>query len=257
MRTLAEEILTNNRSFVEELAVEYPTYFDTNNLTITQNNYFLVVSKYRLGTAQTHQFQSGEQYGANWHWGSKCTEDNGSITCDEEATAANNALAEMPREYAGNHDSYGNYYDWYSATAESGRFNMNDGVSAISSQATDSICPSGWGLPYSYSFEAEKEKSWEYLLIDIYGLEIVATNGSSDTENVNSARKAPILLSFSGDYSASQHSIQNNRNFGFYWTRSATSTGYATDLSINRYGRLNPRMIHVMIEGENIRCVKE
>ena len=199
MRTLAEEILTNNRSFVEELATEYPTYFDTNNLAITQDNYFLVASKYRLGTAQTNQFQSGDQYGANWHWGSKCTEAG---VCDEEASVAGNTgLSEMPREYLVDTGIKGGLYNWYSATAETGKYGTS--VSGV-----DSLCPKGW-TNVSYG-SASEEKTWYFVTYRNYSFTTV--------------RQMPVSYVWVGEYRESgtfaYQDLQSN-----FWTRTAHSSG--------------------------------
>ena len=51
----------------------------------------------------------------------------------------NNANAEMPRSYYSG-SVYGDYYNFYSATAETGAYSMS------SSNATYSICPAGWKI---------------------------------------------------------------------------------------------------------------
>ena len=243
MRTLAEEILVNNRSFVEELAEEYPTHFDTNNLTITQNNYFLVASKYRLGTAQTNQFQSGNQYGTNWHWGSKCTETNGAITCDSSASPANNALAEMPREYSVSKSAIikGNYYNYYSATADSGRYNWDSTYTA-----NDSVCPSGWKLP-SYD---------RPLPFGVYGI-----SQSSGKSGVLEVRRFPFAfpadtLSYSftnGSISGVADQYNNATGFGGDdKARVYTTFIRAEYYALNLYGNYQEKPT-----GRSIRCVVE
>ena len=67
MRTLAESLYTANPS-------TYAQYLDEGETGVTQNNYFRIASLERLGTAQDAQFQSGDQYGSSWHWGSKLNE---------------------------------------------------------------------------------------------------------------------------------------------------------------------------------------
>ena len=239
MRTLAEEILTNNRSFVEELAVEYPTYFDTNNLTITQDNYFLVVSKYRLGTAQTHQFQSGEQYGANWHWGSKCTEDNGTITCDDSVTPANNALAEIGREYLSDNGSTGAHYNWYVAVAESKSYNA-----ALGSAAEDSICPKGWGL-------ASRAKTND--------LTVAVRNYDSESYPL-AFRKMPIMFTLTGSIAVYFTNLPSaSSNSSSHWTSSVgTYEGTATQLFLGANGAGSSGLSSTLMSvGQSIRCVKD
>ena len=89
-----------------------------------------------LGQAQPNQFQSSDQTG--YWWGSKVSDDGNFTALD---SVANNANAEIPRDYHEGNDSYWDYYNWYAATAESGTYAMTSG------NAEDSLCPAGWQLP--------------------------------------------------------------------------------------------------------------
>ena len=247
MRTLAEEILTNNRSFVEELAEDYPTYFDTNNLTITQDNYFLVVSKYRLGTSQTHQFQSGEQYGANWHWGSKCTEDNGSITCDDSATVARSALAEMPRGYYKEQKIYGYYYNWFSATAEAGKYSMSVAGNATNS---DSVCPKGWAL--SAFGDTTTDKSYPNLINFAYSL-------GNNYESAVALTAQPFSFVLNGLYSIDGQARYRQNAYGYYNLGVNGSTGarLLDILPARGYAHVYPASSTHPLNGAAVRCVKK
>ena len=90
------------------------------DVVVDDDNYFEIASENRLGTKQHYQFQPSDVYGTVteggesvlYHWGSKCTESDGAITCDSSATPANNELAGMPREYHTDDDAIGGYYNW-------------------------------------------------------------------------------------------------------------------------------------------------
>ena len=155
MKLAAQSIVDADR----EKPVAEQKYADIT--TVTDANYFPIVSAERLGTEQTAQFQSDDQTGAAWHWGSKCT---AAGTCDSEATPANNELAEMPREYETQRLNFGRY-NWYAATAESGKW-----LSPFLTDVNDSICPKGWMLPQSGQLNDSTVKSWDYLLAGAYGL---------------------------------------------------------------------------------------
>ena len=254
MRTLAEEILTNNRSFVEELAVEYPTYFDTNNLTITQDNYFLVVSKERLGMMQSVQFHAGNQQGTEWHWTSRKNESGEIIegrtdsptiarnpsgggiplysVSSENIFLENNSRAEMPREYTAD-NNLESFYNWYASTAESGTWSKTSG------NASDSICPAGWQLPKFTT----GEKSFK-ALFDIY----------SATTNSAVLRLSPMLVSLTGNlshYSGVMGGVGDN---AYYWTSAATAMYYSGRMIIAASSiEYNS---HTKPDSQSIRCVK-
>ena len=255
MRTLAEEILTNNRSFVEELAVEYPTYFDTNNLTITQNNYFLVVSKYRLGTAQTHQFQSGEQYGTNWHWGSKLNESGDLLVSTDNTNSSvsnpsaenwqdfhigggvwieNNSRAVMPRVYI---DALvGGLYNNYAAAAES--LGWSAGI------IIDSICPSGWQLPTN---DPDDTKSWSNLLDTAYEFDTSRTGALR-------LRTEPFNFPTRGIYNF--HNTLSLLGQSYYWTSAAKEVGRTYNLQLSSVDRIT-RGYNYKSSGLSVRCVKK
>ena len=187
MRSLAEQIIAND-----------PTKLPEGETQVTQENYFRIVSKERLGTEQPVHFQSGDQYGADWHWGSKYNQSGELIvSTDETNTAAanysyqymdfyakhagngvwieNNKRSEMPRSmYSKSTDTLLNYY---AATAESGSWTKEYG------DAEDSVCPKGWGLPDNIN-----DKSWHGLLSETYGF----SDGSVLAQTL---AKNPFMLS--------------------------------------------------------------
>ena len=54
-------------------------------------NYFSIASAERLGTAQAAQFQSGNQTGNDWHWGSRLNE-SGEVLWDEDTIGVENPV---------------------------------------------------------------------------------------------------------------------------------------------------------------------
>ena len=69
-------------------------------------------------------------------WNSTCVDQSMLNTSNTTSPVAN-----MTSQYDTNVYSYGNYYNWYSATAGTRSYNDDYG------QATGSICPLGWRLP--------------------------------------------------------------------------------------------------------------
>ena len=102
--------------------------------------------------------------------------------------------------------SYGNYYNWYSATAGNGKYANGSGYTAAGD-----ICPAGWTLPTSGS--TDKDFATLY------------TNLSSTPANI---RKYPNNFLYSGDVYGSSFNLRGGS--GLYWSRSAYSSYNAYNL---------------------------
>ena len=212
MRTLAEQIVADDPSKLPE-----------GETAVTQENYFRIVSKERLGTEQAVQFQSGDQYGAGWHWGSKLNETGEVIVSTDETNETaknpsssyytfyarhasdgvwveNNSRAEMPRALVDNSESL---FNWYAATAENGIWEDTG------SDIDDSACPKGWTLP-----KMTNEQSWENLIATSYEL----TDGLGSAKilrtipfNFTTTDNRGIYLFYAGH--------REYANSMYYWTR--------------------------------------
>lgn len=129
----SESTIAKAQAIVSAEGYSGPALADDNS------NYFEIVSANYLGTEQSAQFQSGDQYGANWHWGTKCSslgECNSSAT--PTVTPENVWLSAIPRSY---NKGSANLYNIFSGSAESVTASQSNGDSR------DSICPTGWELP--------------------------------------------------------------------------------------------------------------
>ena len=235
-------------------------------------NYFSIASEERLGIAQTTQFQSGVQTGADWVWASKKNESgamldvNNLVNVGSESspkwipnnatrndwirpltgnTSTNtpgriwtedNARVMMPRGYK---KSNGNtvVYNFYAATAES--------LQSVDTYhlASDSVCPKGWKVPgdnqYANLFSA---------------LNLIQYDASS----AKKAYKIPLSIVNDGLYYYDGYSGSNGTTNGFLWT-SASSTGlgawrvYYDPSQIIVAGQSNTNRSY----GQSVRCIKE
>ena len=170
--------------------------------------------------------------------------DDGEFT--ELDSVANNANAEMPRGHKSRIESYGEHYNWYAATAESGKYDM---APLASSTSSDSICPSGWQLATSSGNE-----SWGRLL-GTYSI----SSGTS-TENVNAIKGLPFILSFSGTYGSLDGVEKYLGTSGHYWTSVASNTATSTTafhLYFDASGGLYAAGASGKMTGFTIRCVKK
>lgn len=100
--------------------------------------------------------------------------------------------------------SYGNYYNWYSATAGHGKYGSSYASGYI---ALGDICPAGWHLPTGNT-------TGEYYALNtaIYA----GTNGSTAS---NGLRSYPNNFVYSGYVDGS--SVGDRSSGGFYWSSSA------------------------------------
>lgn len=138
-------------------------------------------------------------------------------------------------------NSFGGYYNWYSATAGHGKHNKYSGSTA------GDICPAGWRLPTGGSSSGE-----------FRALANVLNGGVNDRNTSQKIRSFPHNFYLSGGVNGSG-AIDFAGTSGDYW--SSTSMGgtsaYALRLSINRvdYGITGSGLIS--IHGSAVRCVAD
>lgn len=105
----------------------------------------------------------------------------------------------------------GNFYNWYAATAGS----QKSGMSA-NQEATDSICPKGWKLPYSGTAQTGS-KSFLYLLTS-YNI------ATSSEASVSKALGSPLSFIMPGYYHYSEKGMFGQGTLGLYWSSTAQNS---------------------------------
>ena len=117
--------------------------------------------------------------------------------------------------------SYGNYYNWYSATAGNGKYANGYGYTA-----PGDLCPAGWTLPTSGS------ASMNFGLLDVAlgGTGSTSNSSTTPTGAVMSAayRSYPNNFLYSGGVNGS--SVSSRGSYGYYWSKSAGSSSSAYNL---------------------------
>ena len=118
--------------------------------------------------------------------------------------------------------SYGNYYNWYSATAGNGKYANGSGYTA-----PGDICPAGWTLPTSGS------ASMNFGLLDVALGGTGSTSGSSTTPT--GAVMSAAYRSYPNNFLCSGYvygsSVYNRGSLGYYWSKSAVNSYAAYSLS--------------------------
>ena len=124
--------------------------------------------------------------------------------------------------------TYGNYYNWYAATAGTGTCAMTSG------SASSSICPKGWRLPTGGS-----------------GGEFQAVYGQY--KSTAAMQASPVSFTLSGHRSGS--STDSQGSYGHFWSSTAYDAShvyslYMTTSGVNAVGNYNDKYY-----GFTIRCV--
>lgn len=145
-----------------------------------------------------------------------CVSDS-SACYDQTLFSINNTVKfvdNIPSSYniSSNIYSYGNYYNWYSATAGHGTYNKSSG------NTTGDICPAGWHLPIGDT------------LGEFNSLNTALSGNNTDSIASNNIRSFPNNFVYSGTGSG------GGSVAGYYWSTSAYGTNYGRLLSFGDSG---------------------
>jgi uncharacterized protein (TIGR02145 family) len=172
-----------------------------------------------------------------------------SSACDDQSRLRTDNIALFIDNTSTNYNasnnvySYGNYYNWYSATAGHGKYGSGYGSGY---NAPGDICPFGWHLPTGSASG------------DIYELNTALNDGAIDSVASNRMRSFPNNFVFSGDVStnASSSYIYNRNSQAYYWTASAVSSTGAFFMQLSEASVVPSTGQSVFkYSGRAIRCV--
>ena len=142
-----------------------------------------------------------------------------SSACDDQSMLNTNNTTLFTTNTASNYSasgdaySYGNYYNWYSATAGRGTYNKNSGYT------TGDICPAGWHLPIGGA-----SGEFDNLNASLSG----ADTGFAASKKL---RSYPNNFIYSGNlYNTS---VSSRNSTGDYWSSSASNSTAAKFLRIS------------------------
>ncbi len=150
-----------------------------------------------ISSANTHNpissFTSLSTSSNSW-----CTE--GSTSCFNQKKLNTNNM-NMNGSYTSNWYGYGNYYNWYSATAGNGTYSKSSG------SVTGDLCPKNWKLPIGGQVT---EKG------SFYGLANLTGATSSNATSSNKMRQFPNNFVYSGYWESG--SATGRGTGGHYWS---------------------------------------
>ena len=217
---------------------------DITNPTVTlKHNYADTV------TFKTLSSSSSIAYDADTNPEGWCS--TSSAACNDQSRLrtdnTTNRAANNPNTNSGSMYSYGNYYNWYSATA--GR-----GTAAKSNGNTEGdLCPAGWHLPYGNSSTSTMGGNTKG------GIYYLASSMVATTSNEISSKK---YRTFPNNYLYSSYvnggSLSGRGSYGVYWSSTAGNGSYAYDLYVGG-SRLTPgtELGGFKFYGRTVRCVAQ
>ena len=147
--------------------------------------------------------------------------------------------------------SYGNYYNWYSATAGNGKYSVSSG------NTVGDLCPTGWHVPYgdggTSSGGGNSSGGYAYLDNRLGG------NGASQSGVVasNRWRSYPNNFIYSGYWYSSSPTDRGKE--GYYWSITASNNANAYYLSFSN-SQIYPGVYRFVLgygkhRGRSVRCV--
>ncbi|MBR3246465.1 hypothetical protein IKF87_01110 [Candidatus Saccharibacteria bacterium] len=170
-----------------------------------------------------------------------------SSNCDDQSMLATNNTTLFTNNTSSSYSaesnvySYGNYYNWYSATAGHGKYGSSYEQGY---EAPGDICPVGWHLPTGGSASAE------------FGALDVAMGGTganqTTAEASNRWRTYPNNFVYSGRVYGS--SVDRRGLYGRYWSSSAYNSDSAYSLSFYS-SNVYPVTYSYKYYGKLVRCV--
>ena len=170
-----------------------------------------------------------------------------SSNCDDQSMLATNNTTLFTNNTSSSYSassnvySYGNYYNWYSATAGHGKYGDNYGSDYT---APGDICPAGWHLPTTGT------SSGEY-----YNLNYAINDNNNTTDSTASQkiRTYPNNFVYSGYVGGSSVSLRWSN--GYYWSVSGGNSWGAYDMYFqSNYVDLGTTLRN-KYSGRMVRCI--
>ena len=189
-----------------------------------------------------------------------------SSACDDQSMLATNNTTLFTNNTSSNYSasgnvySYGNYYNWYSATAGHGKYGSSYGSSYA---APGDICPAGWRLPRGGNKSQESTNDfWRLIVTELNNGINPANYDSYSTPYYTGTEAIPIsdaVRSYPNNfiYSGRERSPSiADRSTGGYYTTSTAGAEH-TSLNLNfHYTDVSPGTIGInKYSGQSVRCI--
>ena len=187
--------------------------------------------------------------------------DQSRVRTDNTTLFINNTAANY--DFGGDVYSYGNYYNWAAAMANTAYFNSYNGASGSDAAGT-SLCPTGWHLPLGGAStgalvngandSANRVGSFSYLDRKMGG-----TGVNDSTNLITSATMSTYLLKFPNNFVFSgawnyDYTYDRGRSCS-YWSSSASGSQTAYGLVFDNLDYSPGTSYYVKFVGSSVRCV--
>ena len=202
---------------IENLRLDDSTILTVNNTNNPLHNTNNTVTLNANGTITTHLAASSS---GTWcsDYNAACIDQTMLNTNNTRLSDSNLAPSYSTNDAASEWYGYGNYYNWYSATAGNGAYSKTTG------NVDGDLCPTGWHLPYGGSGTGT---SGGNTVGGFYYLNTQMSNNTS-TQGSKDWHTYPNNFVYSGDWYGSQAGVRGS--YGYYWSSSARSSNYAYNL---------------------------
>ena len=236
------------------------SFSNTHNPSLPLNNSWYY--KDQQGTLTTSDHLSSATNPTQTAW---CQTD--SSACDDQSMLATNNTTLFTNNTASSYSassnvySYGNYYNWYSATAGHGKYGSSYGNGY---HAPGDICPVGWHLPKGGNKANEANNEFWSLIVtginngvkpanyDSY-TQPYYTGTSEGTPVSNALRSYPNNFVNSG--SADRSLVSDRNSDGYYWSASGYYSGGAYILKFNSTNVRPGTFSDSNFRGRMVRCL--
>ena len=149
--------------------------------------------------------------------------------------------------------SYGNYYNWYSATAGNGTYSKSSG------NVTGDLCPTGWHLPYGGSGTGtgggKTSGGFAYLDTLLTGPDGSYGTGGNQSTSIASQRWRTFPNNFVYSGYTTSSTGTNRGSSGFYYSSTACYNAYAYYLEFYASSVKPGTTYDTKSAGYSIRCV--
>jgi uncharacterized protein (TIGR02145 family) len=233
----------------------------------THNPSLPLTNIYDTGTTSNHLSPTSSiAYDATTAPEGWCTADSSACYDQSRLLTDNTTLftSNTSSSQSGNIYSYGNYYNWYSATGGNGKYGSSYGDGYHS---PGDICPSGWHLPKGGDKSQESTNElWQLIVIELNNGIMPANYYDSSTPYFNkdeSRQISNIIRSYPNNYIYSGYKLGTTTfgrsSQGRYWTASGyrdSSVLYLYFDNFNTNSNLDPGTgTSDRGNGETVRCI--
>ena len=158
-------------------------------------------------------------------------------------------VSDTEHVYATGNEDYGNYYNWYTATAGTGTGDMVSPSASDLINASSSICPKGWRLP-----DGGESPAGSFYALDV----ALGGTGANRTDTMERDRYlgSPYSFPYSGYYNYIGSRVGDQGQGGWWWSRAAsTSAGNTFGFTIDADSHVWPQHKLITYHGASIRCI--